>query len=362
MGPDLTALAIWNFQANPDNWLDWLAGTSFAAPTIAGGAALLNAYLEGQGQETDPRLLKNVLLAGADATEVGPAWQAHNDQGFGVLDLPAALDVLKNAPQTIVPLPQGGNLKANVFQQPVKGNTDFYETEVITLNASEKVDFILEVNQYTSKVSFDVSEISTPDNSAYAYWPNWLEVNLQSAQRSAADRPVEAWYWNPNWYGDSFNLSVEDGPWTLDGEQVAYRPMEPGLMKFTLAGDFSNESPVSFKLQITRENFRQALKQPYTKGLIRQNEWVEIPLQIPAGATRAQFDLSWLRDWSLFPTSDIDMYVVDPNGEIASLAGLSLNAPERAVIDAPMPGAWTVYLYGYQLYRPDTYNLYVKIE
>jgi hypothetical protein len=360
-GPDLSALALWNFFADPNNELVWGAGTSFASPSIAGGAALLNAYMEKQGQETNPRLLKNALLAGADPTQVGAAWQAHNDQGFGVLDVPAALDVLKNRPQTVVPLPQGGNLKANVFKQPVKGKVDSLETSVITLNPAEKVDFILEVNQYTSKVSFDVVDITTPDNHTYAYWPNELDVNLQGARRSNSGRPIWSVLWAPYRDGTFFNITVEDGPWTFAGIPWFYKAMEPGLMKFTLAGDFTNESPVSFKVRIVRENFRPADKTAFAKGQIRQSEQLWIPVPILAGKTQAQFDLNWLRDWTLFPTSDIDMYVIDPAGNWY-FDGVSMNAPERQVIDSPMEGIWYVVLYGYELYRPDTYNLYVKLE
>jgi len=360
-GPDLSALAIWNFLVSPYNGIGWGGGTSFATPTIAGGAALLNAYLEKQGQATDARQLKNVLLAGANPTEVGEAWQAHNDQGFGALDVPAALQVLKDTPHVIVPLPQGGNLKANVFRQPVKGKSDSMETAVITLNPAEKVDFILEVNQYTSKVSIDVIDITAPDNSAYAWFPNDLEVNLQSAKRSAVYRPIASLYWIPFWYGESFNITVEDGLWTLADIPWEFWTMEPGLMKFTLAGDFTNESPISFKVRIVRENFRPADKAPVAKGLIRQSDLFFIPVTVPAGVTQAQFDLSWLRDWSRFPTSDIDMFILAPDGTLYG-DGSSMNAPERQIVDWPMEGEWIVVLLGYEIYRPEPYNLFVTFK
>jgi hypothetical protein len=306
-------------------------------------------------------MLKNVLLAGADPTQVGAAWQAHNDQGFGALDVPAALEVLKNRPQTVVPLPQGGNFKANVFKQPVKGKVDRMESAVIILNPSEKVDFVLEVNQYTSKVSIDVIDITVPDNSDHALWANALQVDLRGAKRTSGYRPVREVYWLP-WDGTSFNITVEDGPWTVAGIPWDYWAMEPGLMKFTLSGDFVNENPVSFKVRIVRENFRPAEKAPFAKGQIRQSDQIVIPVPIPASKTQVQFDLNWVRDWSRFPTSDIDMYVYDPYWNLYSMAGASMNAPERVVIDSPMPGTWYVLIDGYELYRPDTYNLYVKLK
>jgi hypothetical protein len=62
--------------------LDWFAGTSFSAPAVAGGAALLNAFWEDMGNETDPAALENALLLGADPNGVGASWQDINDQGI----------------------------------------------------------------------------------------------------------------------------------------------------------------------------------------------------------------------------------------------------------------------------------------
>jgi hypothetical protein len=41
----------------------------------------------------------------------------------------------------------------------------------------------------------------------------------------------------------------------------------------------------------------------------------------PQGTRSATFDLNWFRDWSRFPTSDIDMLVYDPDGNLVSMAG-----------------------------------------
>ena len=54
MGPEIVALGHWNFQEGPLGELRWAGGTSFSSPTVAGAAALLNAYWEGLGYETDP--------------------------------------------------------------------------------------------------------------------------------------------------------------------------------------------------------------------------------------------------------------------------------------------------------------------
>jgi len=139
--------------------------------------------------------------------------------------------------------------------------------------------------------------------------------------------------------------------------------MEPGLMKLSLIGDYSNEAPVvSFKVRITRENFRQPLRRPIARGIIKTGEAVTIPVDIPAGVTTATFDLDWLRKWNHFPTSDIDMIIYDPDLNVASFDGATGNAPERAVIADPAEGTWYVYIEAYEVYRPDPYKLYLTIE
>jgi len=64
----------------------------------------------------------------------------------------------------------------------------------------------------------------------------------------------------------------------------------------------------------------------------------------------ATFDLHWVRDWSRFPTSDIDMVIFSPEEEIVAMDGATLNAPERATIDSPTQGLWFVLVYGFELY------------
>ncbi len=121
-----------------------------------------------------------------------------------------------------------------------------------------------------------------------------------------------------------------------------YIPMEPGLMKLSLVPDYSNESPVSFKVRIIRENFRELLskKDRIANGVIKMADSYVIPVEIPEGTTMATFDLVWGRDWASFPTSDIDMIIYDPDRNLYSVDGATANAPERAILVDPTPGTW----------------------
>mgnify|MGYP001223980450 CR=1 FL=1 len=361
--PEISALGHWTFFAGPDNSLRWASGTSFSSPTVAGGAALLNAWWEDQGNETDPTLLEEVLFLGADPSVVGEAWQGVTDQGYGALDIPASLDHLMAGDVKFKPAKDPGKLTANVLGNPVPGKVETWESETIELTPSEKFDAVFNISDRTSSVFVEIFDIATPDNSGYAYWPNSLEVHLQSAKRTSFSHPISSYFY-PFAYGDTFQILVEDGQWYSSFGEEVYQPMEPGLMKLSLVGDYSNESPVSFKVRITRENFREPLdvKNRIANGVIKNADSIVVPVEIPEGTMAATFDLVWERDWSSFPTSDIDMLILDPNFDLASVDGATANAPERAILVEPMAGTWYILIDGYEVNKSDYFDLFLTLD
>jgi len=138
--------------------------------------------------------------------------------------------------------------------------------------------------------------------------------------------------------------------------------MQPGLMKVTLIGDYANEAPVSFKMRITRENFKPPLQGLIAEADINMGDTFVIPVEIPENTDLATFDLTFRRNWTKFPTSNIDMLLFDPEFNLATLNGASLNAPERSVISEPMAGTWYVYIYGTEMYWPDHFKLFRNLE
>jgi len=82
---------------------------------------------------------------------------------------------------------------------------------------------------------------------------------------------------------------------------------------------------------------------------------------MPEGVSTATFDLVWHRLWNDFPTSDVDMILFGPGGEYI-VDGATGNAPERAIISTPTAGTWYILINGYELYKPDNYDLYLTME
>src|SRR3990172_7786336 len=79
---------------------------------------------------------------------------------------------------------------------------------------------------------------------------------------------------------------------------------------------------------------------PVAVGAIEPGDSLLIPVTIPAGVSRATFDLTWERNWTRFPPGDIDMLILDPSMQVVSAAGGTLNSPERAVVENPIKGQW----------------------
>ncbi len=360
-GPEIVALGHETLYVGPKNELSWAEGTSFAAPAVAGAAALLNAWWEAQGHETDPTVLENTLLLGANQNVVGAAWRGVNEQGYGALDVPAAFEHLKFGNWRLQPANGLNPLTANVLGEPVRGKVQTWESQTIELAPGEPLSTVFQINQWTSKVTIEVYDIAAPDNSTYAVVPNALEVHVQSAKRTSFPHPV-ARTWYPCWYGGVFQIVIEDGPWTSPWGQEANQPMEPGLMKLSLGGADWNEAPVSFKVRIVRENFRAPLQNRIANGVIKMGDVVLVPVNIPPGTTRATFDLVWRRDWSMFPTTHASMFIYDPDRKLASTQGARSNAPEHAVIASPVAGTWYVRIRGYTAFKPDNYDLYLTLD
>jgi hypothetical protein len=373
LGPDITAPGMWSFQFGPNNEPRWDSGTSYSAAVVSGVAALLNAYGESQAEvgaswiDDDRsdilwRDLRNSLLLGANRDIVGASWQDVNSVGFGAVNAEAAFQIFTSGSTKLKYPIKTGKLRANILGNPKAGDTEVFDSPTVSLNPGESDDLVIDIAPETSNVTVQVYDITTPDNFAHAFWPNSLKIQIQSAKRTEFPIPIDE-YWDPNLSGDHFTVEIEDGAWMLAGITKAHQPMEPGLMKVSVVGDFANESAISFKLRVIREqNTASNPEQPIAKSVLKVGDTYNLPVEIPTGLSRATFDLVWNRDWRKFPTSDLDMLVYDPVGDLASTQGATGNTPERAVITDPVPGTWTISIQAIELHKPDLFRLYMDTE
>ena len=70
---------------------------------------------------------------------------------------------------------------------------------------------------------------------------------------------------------------------------------------------------------------------------------------MPSGLTAATFELTWDRDWTWYPTNDLDLIVIDPDGNY-NFDGATLNGHETAIVGNPKPGTWLVLIDGFDVF------------
>jgi len=122
---------------------------------------------------------------------------------------------------------------------------------------------------------------------------------------------------------------------------------EPGLLRVTVVGDWTNVSPISADVGIT------SVMTPPTPGdtahgHISEGEELMYPVNIPGGVRQAVFTLRWKYNWSMYPTNDIVLVPQDPSGALY-FADNIYNSPQSVVVNNPTPGTWQIFLVAYEM-------------
>jgi subtilisin family serine protease len=370
-GPDLVATGLFNFglyPSPPGPAFIWSSGTSFAAPQVAGGAALLNSWAETHDPSLGSSQIRQALIDGALA--LGEEWSVQS-QGNGLLHLPTALAILQRsgrepriggrsarAPAERRQRPTAGRakLRANVrFEKGHAGEGDVFH-ERVTVERGRWVDWILEVDEHTDAVVIEVEPVggAIPRGpSGMLGFPESFELFVKSAKRGG----IEPDFVDGANVFAAGRVEIRDGAAVLQGgisgNLVSSPPavLEPGLMKITLESDWTNNTRfLSADVSIHRLEGSTQHRHGLERSVVGDSQRQAFPVVVRAGAAKATFDLSWKRDWTKFPTDDLDLIVVSPSG-VEDFRGATLNAPERTVVEAPEPGTWTAIVEGFTVHR-----------
>ncbi len=352
-GPDLVATGLFNFgllPSPPGPAFAWSSGTSFAAPQVAGGAALLNAWAEDHDPSLGASQIRRALIDGA--ASLGEEWSVQS-QGNGLLDLPSALALL-----------QGGSRRRDVRGGSARGklqpNVRFERGgafhDRVTLERGRWADWVFEIDESTDGIVIEVDPVGgaiPPGPSGMLGFPESFELFVKSAKRGG----VEPDFVDGANVFDAARVEIRAGAALLQGRisgNLVRSPpavLEPGLMKVTLQSDWTNNTRfLSADVTIARVEGPEPGRPGPPTALVRESETQAFPVEIPVGTTKATFDLSWKRDWRRFPTDDLDLIVVSPSGA-QDFRGATLNAPERTAFDAPEPGTWTAIVDGFTVHR-----------
>ncbi|MHA2203532.1 MAG: S8 family serine peptidase, partial [Candidatus Hodarchaeales archaeon] len=130
-------------------------GTSFAAPIVAGGAALLINFLKNEGLSYSAATIKAALLAGA-RTLSKPIWE----EGAGFINITRSLEILSSADEIL-------NTPDLVYLHPQKLPFDPYR---ILFNGSSLIFNLTVISSREKTISPNISEsisefVNTPNSS-----------------------------------------------------------------------------------------------------------------------------------------------------------------------------------------------------
>jgi subtilisin family serine protease len=335
--------------------LVFVFGTSFSSPTVAGAAAVLRgAHPTPTAAQVRNALVRsaNPQLLGDDSTRI--------DQGRGFLDVAAAESLLASGRVSSHvstescgrvdaddELGAGGcSVSRNVERLGLDIATfrgDRFTTKLRNLKPGEVAHVFLPSDALTRRFDITIDQI-TP-----ALPPD------QQNQFFLCGDPGEEFV-----CGDDLFVTVVDAP-TSDNDTLAsafvnsqdtmqLRVDHPqtGLVRIAVMGDWTNAGLISARLTVTRQRRLDGL--PTKIGRIEQDEIRFVEVDVPAGASSAVFEVAWKQNWARYPTNDIDMVLIAPDGTVDEISGASADSPERVTIANPAPGRWTAAIIGFTVW------------
>jgi hypothetical protein len=342
--PDVVANGDWSFGQGfgSPNSVEFAGGTSFSAPSAAGIAALLRQAFP----DASARQIRNAIVMGAnpdiladDSTEL--------DQGDGYVDAKAAYDLLAahkvhgwswkphHSKKSVAK-----NVRRGTALDPLRGTVFDHVTD---LKPGERADFLYQVDENTAQVVVELSHFAPEDPQNVLFGDDILFA-VHSAKTSSIND------------GDYVTGPV----FTLGGTFVIDDP-EPGLLRATVLGDWVNASPIALDVKITSVREKEPRKVT-ARHSIRQDQQFSYDVDIPSGAAQALFQLRWRNNWSRYPTDDLDLFAIDPDG-VLNDEGASLNSPEEVTIANPKAGTWTFVVDGFDIpARFDQFELRVIVD
>lgn len=327
--------------------LAWASGTSMSTPAVSGAVALLNSYAEANlGLDVaSPEDYKQAITGGA----VWLDGYTEYDQGAGFLNAYNALYMLKEDESLGDEAPE---LPPCAWLEDIS-NIDFkrrgwkrtYTDSITDLEPGHKIDYVFKVTDFTGSIKLEITNV---DVGTDLLGINSFEVYIHTAKRTVYD------YWV-----DSANVNETGMVFTITDPPTL---IEPGYVKITVENDWTSYDVASCDVKITvKPTYLQEFhKFVVNYGTISEGEatdWMEI--DVPEDTVKATVKLMWLRDWSWYPTSDLDMYIYWDEGY--NFDGATWNSPERVVLESPT--TLFVMVSGYTVYAEDEpYVLIVDFE
>ncbi len=328
---DIVANGFANLMQGATGALSLASGTSFSAPMVAGAAAaLVQAFPEASALE-----IRNALKQSANPYLLGDN-SSPIDQGNGFLNVAGAYGLLATNSVNLS-LDQGlehkkliRNLKhLGIKVKNIKNRGRLTTKNTGVLKPGQVAQYYINSNAKTDQITINFSNFEAALDPAdqNAFFGDDLYYVLQDAVTH-------------NEVTLSSGFVFGDDSITIDNPQT-------GVLRLAVMGDWTNAGNVSADISFSGVKNNQGKKS--AKGKVEQGQQIADSFYIPDGTTQVVFELSWLNNWSSYPTDDIDLILLDP-GFVANFEGATGSSPERVVIDNPAPGFWTSVVQGYTVH------------
>ena len=348
--PEVVAPGKWRYVQHANGrTINWVSGTSFAAPTVAGVAALL---LSAQ-PDVSPGAIRGALLQGANPNAIQGRPASKQDQGHGLVDAwNAYLALLDGAANPPDEGPQKPVVAANIalsLMEPIIVE-DQFSTSLDFLEPGERREFFVNIEEDVTQLTVQISQVERelPPSQQNPLFGDDLILAIHSAKTSR--------------FGDGDYLggtpAFVSSPTTF---VVPDADLDRGVMRITVLGDWTNAGRIRATLRIQKTRNPDRLGEALATQPIRSGERLTFTVDVPAGATQMNASLAWLRDWSMWPTDDLDLIVEGPNGKLYD-QGATLDAPEFVTLYNPIPGTYRLHVVGYTIWkRVDGFRLGVTV-
>lgn len=294
------------------------SGTSFSTPTIAGAAALVTAYGNDLGALGRAPFVANVLKKAAIPI-ASKDLVSEREQGRGFVNIPHALELMDAGAY----LSPGASDPTHVLMSHVSLLHGDVSGSTPDLAAGESYNVFIDVPPTASKIVFEFPTVTLAGESNPVL-EDAMGAVIHTAKRGGSGDYV----FGANTFAGGLQA----------GTIFELENPEPGTMRLTFSAPGFNmgTAAASYNVHAIREAFiaTKTFEGSLHPGVISEHE-----IEVPAGLAALCVQLSWRRDWTKFPTVDLDLFAETPDG---ILAIASIDSPEFAVIEDPAPGTWTI--------------------
>jgi subtilisin family serine protease len=326
-------LSSFNLPAAPQS-LAWASGTSMATPGMAGTVALLNTYGEGMG--ASPYDYKQAVVAGSSPIPDFADWE----QGAGLIDAAAAMDALQadgNLGQSHPGLRRGfshQSVKPEGKQIQNVNSRKGWTYQIRDLAPGHSEHFYFDLHPNAEKITVEFSNVDLGVDlglNAFELYVNTSRTFLNPYVDSVniwGDAVIEI---------ESLSTSVSGLVFGLCPSCVNDLPLMPGYVRVVIENDWTSFDSLSGTVTINVETGNNSAKADETySGSLNTGESVGF-FPVGFGPNGAELELSWMRDWTVVPASDMDLIVAwfDTGGGLHfEFGAATLNSPEKVIIDS----------------------------